>query len=157
MSTAACTFEPFLRLCSVVAAPRAALREWSVSVRESRMAAVGSERSALRKPQQYAQIVDHLLEDARLEPPPASAGRRPPTAAGRGACSATAEPVRTIHLSPLKTSRRSWSRCGASSRTSARYGATKRPLFVGNVAWVWFSESPCPDAIVSELKFSPAA
>src|SRR5829696_2078315 len=29
-----------------------------------------------------------------------------------------------IHLSPLNTSRKSWLRCGASSRTSARYGAT---------------------------------
>src|SRR5215216_1051035 len=35
-----------------------------------------------------------------------------------------AEPVRTTHLSPFKTSRRSYSRWGASSRTSARYGAT---------------------------------
>src|SRR3712207_7983519 len=31
---------------------------------------------------------------------------------------------RSIHLSPLNTSRKSWLRCGASSRTSARYGAT---------------------------------
>src|SRR5919107_1769784 len=35
-----------------------------------------------------------------------------------------AEPVRRTHLSPFKTSRRSYSRWGASSRTSARYGAT---------------------------------
>ena len=35
------------------------------------------------------------------------------------------EPVRTTHRSPFKISRRSCSRWGASSRTSARYGATK--------------------------------
>src|SRR3954452_11530578 len=33
-------------------------------------------------------------------------------------------PARTIHRSPLKTSRNSYFRCGASSRTRARYGAT---------------------------------
>jgi len=33
------------------------------------------------------------------------------------------DPVRTTHRTALNTSRRSWSRCGASSRISARYGA----------------------------------
>src|SRR5215216_2873519 len=58
----------FLALVSVVAAPMPALGSGSQSARvEDGRLRVRS--PLLRKPQEYAQIVDHLLEDARFEPP----------------------------------------------------------------------------------------
>ena len=56
-----------------------------------------------------------------------SAGRRPPTAASRRAGSATGAPVRTIQRRALKTSRRSWRRCGASSRHQRQVREPQRP------------------------------
>src|SRR5918995_6543694 len=56
-----------LALVPVVAAPMAALRGGSQGARvEYGRRRIG--RAALRKPQEHAQIVDHLLEDARFYP-----------------------------------------------------------------------------------------
>src|SRR5215210_4824577 len=57
-----------LALVPVVTAPRAALGGGSQRARvQYRRLRLRS--PALRKPQEYAQVVDHLLEDARFYPP----------------------------------------------------------------------------------------
>src|SRR5215207_5606712 len=111
-----------LALGPIVAAPRAALRGRTQGARVE----YGGRRlgcPALRKAQEYAQIVDHLHEDACFEPPLRLLVDCLPRRQVVGHI-APGEPVRTTHLSPLKTSLRSCSRWGASSGTSARYGAT---------------------------------
>src|ERR671921_2231508 len=112
-----------LVLVSVVAAPRAALggRPQRARVHYGRLRL---RSPLLRKPQKYAQIVDHLLEHSRLEPSLRLLVDGFPCVGRSWGMYRHAEPVRTTHLSPFKTSRRSYSRWGASSRTSARYGAT---------------------------------
>src|SRR5215203_4944473 len=57
-----------LALMSVVAAPRAALGSGSQRARVQ-YCRLRLRSPALRKPQKYAQIVDHLLKDARFYPP----------------------------------------------------------------------------------------
>lgn len=52
-----------------------------------------------------------------------------------------AEPVRTTHLSPFKTSRRSCSRWGGVLPDERQIRSHTVPFFVGNVAWVRFSSS----------------
>src|SRR5215211_4165879 len=111
-----------LALVPVVAAPMATLRGGSQRARVE----YGRRRRwrpALRKPQKHAQIVDHLLEHSRSYPPLPLLVDRLPCLGRSWGMYLHADPVRTIHLSPLKTSRRSCSRWGASSLTSARYGA----------------------------------
>jgi hypothetical protein len=49
--------------------------------------------------------------------------------------------VRTIHLSPLNTSRRIVVSSGRVLSDERHIRSDKGPLFVGNVAWVWFSSS----------------
>ena len=96
-----------LALVPVVAAPRAALGSGSQRARVQ-YCRRRLRSPALRKPQKYAQIVDHLLEDTRLPPLRLLVDRLPRrqvvghVAPGR--------PGPHDHLSPLRTSRRSCSR-----------------------------------------------
>ena len=109
-------------------------------------------RPALRKPQKYAQIVDHLLEDARFEPPlrllvdrlprRQVVGHVSPRRAGAYDPPQSVEDLAQVVLA-----------LGGVLPHEREVRGDKRPLLVGNVAWVWFSSTPCQDAIVSELKF----
>src|SRR5918994_4669462 len=126
-----------LALRPVIAAPRAALRCGLQGARvQYGRRRVG--RSTLRKPQEYAQIVDHLFEDTRREPPPrllvCGFPRRQVVwhiAPGRAS---THDPPQSIeHFAQVVVAL--WS--VFSNERQVR--SNKRPLFVGNVAWVWFS------------------
>ena len=63
------------------------------------MAAVRVRRPAFRRPQKHAQeIVDHLLKDARFDPPLRLLVDRLPCVGRSWGMYLHAEPVRTIHL-----------------------------------------------------------
>src|SRR3712207_5116053 len=128
-----------LALRPVVAAPRAALRRGlqGAGVQYGRRR-IG--RSALRKSQEeYAQkIVDHLLEYASLQPPPrllidGFPRRQVVRHIAPGRAGAHDPPQSIEHLAQVVVAL--WS--VFSNERQLR--VNKRPLFVGNVAWAWFS------------------
>src|SRR5215204_2783863 len=127
----------FLALRPVVATPRATLRRGLQGARvHYGFSRIG--RSALRKPQEYTQIVDHLLEYASLQPPPRLLVDGFPRRqvvwhiAPGGACAH--DPPQSIeHLAQIVVAL--WS--VFSNERQVR--GNKRPLFVGNVTWVRFS------------------
>src|SRR5215217_5869666 len=95
-------------------------------------------RSALRKPQEYAQIVDHLLEYAGLQPPPrllvdGFPRRQVVRHVAPGGAGVHDPPQSIEHLAQIVVAL--W---GVFSN-ERQVGDNKRPLFVGNVAWVCFS------------------
>src|SRR5215216_5631678 len=128
-----------LVLVSVVAAPRAALRSRPQRARVH-YGRLRLRRPLLRKPQKYAQIVDHLLEHSRLEPSlrllvdgfprrqvvghvsPRRAGAYDPP-----------QPVQDLAKFILALG-------GVLSDEREVWGH-ERPLFVRNVTGVWFSSS----------------
>src|SRR5215213_10527573 len=128
-----------LALVPVVAAPMAAFRGRSQRARvQYGRRRIG--RPALRKPQEYAQIVDHLLEHSRFEPSgrllvdclprwqvvghvsPRGSGPHHPSQAVQHLAQVV---VALGHVLPNKR----------------EVLSDKLPLLVRNVAWVWFSSS----------------
>src|SRR5215212_320100 len=100
----------------------------------------GVRRPAFRKPQEYAQIVDHLLEDSRFYPPLRLLVDRLPRRQVVGHVSPRragphhpSEPVQ--HLAQVVLA------LGRVLPNEREVGSDKLPLLVGNVAWVWFSSS----------------
>src|SRR3712207_1640026 len=121
----------------VIAAPRAALRRGLQGAGvQYGCRRIG--RSALRKPQEYAQIVDHLLEYASLQPPPrllidGFPWRQVVWHIAPGRAGAHDPPQSIERLAPVVVAL--WS--VFSNERQVR--GNKRPLFVGSVAWGWFS------------------
>lgn len=127
-----------LALVPVPAAPSPALRGGPerAGVEDGRR---GLRRSAPRNPQEYAQIVDHLLEDARLEPPPRllvdGLPRRQVVGHAPWRASSHHPPETIEHFAQIVVSLE-----GVLPDEREVWG-DKRPLFVGNVARVRFSSS----------------
>src|SRR5215212_5207154 len=126
-----------LALVSVVAATMAALGSGSQRARVQ----YGRRRlrsPILRKPQKHAQIVDHLLEDACLDPAlrllvdclprRQVVGHVSPRGAG-----AHDPPQPVEYLAQVVGA------LGSVLPDKREVRGDKRPLLVGNVAWVWFS------------------
>src|SRR5215212_10104300 len=121
----------------VVAAPMAALRGGSQRARvEYGRRRIG--RAALRKPQEHAQIVDHLLEHSRPYPPlrllvdrlppQQVVGHVSPRAAGAHDPPQPVEDLAQIVLA-----------LGRVLPNEREIRSHERPLLIGNIAWVWFS------------------
>src|SRR5215212_4473771 len=129
----------FLALVPVVAAPMAALRGRSQRARvQYSSRRIG--RPALRKWQDYAQIVDHLLEHSRFEPSLRLLVDRLPWwqvvghVSPRGAGSDhPPEPIQ--HLAQVVSA------LGRVLPNEREVGSDEPPLLVGNVAWLRFSRS----------------
>src|SRR5215213_4552335 len=126
----------------VVAAPRTALRGGAQGTRvDNRGRRIGG--SACRKAQQYAQVVDHRLEHPCPKPPPRLlvdgfprrqvVGHVSPRRAG-----ADHPPQSVEYLSEVVIA------LGCVLPEECQVRGDERPLFVGNVAWVWFSSSHTP-------------
>src|SRR5829696_4025637 len=126
-----------LALVSVVAAPRAALggRPQRARVHYGRR---GLGRPFFRKAQKYAQIVDHLLEYSRFEPPLRLLVDRLPggqvvghvSPRGAGAYNPP-QPVEDLAQVVVAL--------GSVFSDEREVRGDEVPLFVGNVAWVRFS------------------
>src|SRR5215210_5522900 len=126
-----------LALVPVVTAPRAALGGGSQRARvQYRRLRLRS--PALRKPQEYAQIVDHLLEHARFYPPLRllvdSLPRRQVVGhVSPGGAGAYDPPQPVEDLAQIVFA------LGCVLPHEREVRSQEGPLFVGNVAWVWFS------------------
>src|SRR5829696_4994436 len=123
-----------LALRSIVAAPRTALRR-ALQGAGVQYGCCRIGRSALRKAQKYAQVVDHRLEDASLQPPPrllvdGFPRRQVVWHIAPGRAGAHYPPQSIEHLTQVVVAL--WS--VFSNERQVR--GNKRPLFVGNVAWV---------------------
>ena len=104
------------------------------------MAAEGSDALAFRKPQQHAQIVDHLLEDARIDPSLCLlvdglprrqvVGHVSPRRAGAHDPSQGVEDLAKVVIA-----------LGCVLSDERQIRSDERPLLVGNIARVWFSSS----------------
>lgn len=107
----------------------------------------------LELPQQHAQVLDHDLKVLGSNPPLRLLADDHPWRQIMGTiCHCT--PVLTTYLTSLNTSRKLHFHCWASSRHSAKHGATNAPLVVTHVARI--AASTRHDSILPEVDLAPS-